>query len=104
MIRHILFWKFNEQTRAGQNTGELIRRMDRSARNMVGKIDGLLRAEVGENTAGGPWDFIFYSELTDQAALDAYQNPPPHAADDDCAENASAKRTAAGRSYATCGY
>ena len=25
-------------------------------------------------------------------------------ADDDCAENGSAKRTAAGRSYATCGY
>ena len=29
---------------------------------------------------------------------------PPHAADVDCAENGSAKRTAAGRSYATCGY
>ena len=27
-----------------------------------------------------------------------------HAADVDCAENGSAKRTAAGRSYATCGY
>lgn len=80
MIRHILFWKFNEQTRTRQDTGELIRRMDRSARNMVGKIDGLLRAEVGENTAGGRWDFIFYSELTDQAALDAYQNHPLHQA------------------------
>ena len=32
------------------------------------------------------------------------RGPPPHAADDDCAENGSAKRTAAGRSYATCGY
>ena len=32
------------------------------------------------------------------------EGPPPHAADVDCAENGSAKRTAAGRSYATCGY
>ena len=33
-----------------------------------------------------------------------WREDPSHAADDDCAENGSAKRTAAGRSYATCGY
>ena len=44
--------------------------------------------------------------LGDQTRLPRkrWREDPSHAADDDCAENGSAKRTAAGRSYATCGY
>lgn len=51
-----------------------------SVRNMQGKIDGLLQAEIGENTLGNEWDFVFYTVFSSQAALDAYQEHPLHVA------------------------
>ena len=47
---------------------------------MVGHIEGLRCAEINTNTAGGEYDLVFYSELRDADALQAFQNHPLHVA------------------------
>lgn len=44
------------------------------------RIDGLRCAEINANTAGGEYDLVFYSELRDADALQAFQNHPLHIA------------------------
>lgn len=46
---------------------------------MNGHIEGLIRAEIGANTAGG-YDLVFYSEFTDAQALAAFRDHPLHVA------------------------
>ena len=61
---------------------ELYRYRQESAqrsRSMNGHIDGLLKAEIGTNLAGG-YDLVFYAELEDTDALNAFRDHPLHAA------------------------
>ena len=37
--------------------------MSDSAKNLVGKIPGLIKAEIGENFADSDCDFVFYAEF-----------------------------------------
>lgn len=80
MIRHIILWKFSDQVKKDGNEEQVIQLLSQSVSNMVGKIDGLLSAEVGRNVAGGAYDFVYCAELRDQQALDAYKNNPLHVA------------------------
>lgn len=80
MIRHILFWKFTDQVKAEHREAEALAFLQNSVATMDGHIDGLLRAEIGTNTAGGDYDLVFYSELADESALKAFQNHPLHIA------------------------
>lgn len=80
MIRHILFWKYTDTVKAEHKEAETLALLKKSVATMVGHIDGLLCAEINTNTAGGEYDLVFYSELRDADALQAFQNHPLHSA------------------------
>lgn len=80
MVRHILLWKFSRQVKEQGRQQEALAVMADSVAGMVGKIPGLLRAEIGENRTGDACDFVFYAELEDMEALAAYQGHPLHVA------------------------
>ena len=80
MVRHILLWKFSKQVKEEGRQQEALAAMSASVSTMVGKIPGLLRAEIGENLTGSACDFVFYAELEDMEALAAYQTHPLHVA------------------------
>lgn len=80
MIRHILFWKYTDTVKAERKEAETLAFLQKSVATMVGHIDGLLCAEINANTAGGEYDLVFYSELRDADALQAFQNHPLHIA------------------------
>ena len=65
MIRHILFWKYTDTVKAEHKEAEVLAFLQKSVATMVGHIDGLRCAEINENTAGGEYDLVFYSELRD---------------------------------------
>lgn len=80
MIRHIILWKFSDQVKQSGNEDKIIALLNHSVSNMVGKIDGLLAAEVGRNIADGDYDFIYCADLRDEQALAAYQTHSLHQA------------------------
>lgn len=80
MVRHILLWKFSRQVIEEGRQQEALALMSASVSNMVGKIPGLIRAEIGGNLTGNACDFVFYAELEDMDALAAYQVHPLHVA------------------------
>lgn len=80
MVRHILLWKFSQKVKEEGRQKEALAAMSASVSAMVGKIPGLIRAEIGENLTGDACDFVFYSELEDMEALAAYQVHPLHVA------------------------
>ena len=80
MIRHILFWKYTDTVKAEHKEAEALAFLQKSVATMVGHIDGLRCAEINANTVGGENDLVFYSELRDADALQAFQNHPLHIA------------------------
>lgn len=80
MIRHIILWKFSDQVKQNGNEDEVIALLKHSVSNMVGKIDGLLAAEIGRNVAGCGYDFVYCADLRDEQTLKAYQTHPLHEA------------------------
>ncbi|MDR3283761.1 MAG: Dabb family protein [Treponema sp.] len=76
MIRHLVLWNLTDEAKAQiQETAEIL---DKSARNMVGKIPGLLKSEVRVNQAGDPHELILYSEFESPADLKPYIDHPVH--------------------------
>lgn len=76
MIRHIVMWNLKDHTEDGTKA-ENAAAIKQGLEALVGKIDGLLRAEVMIGTAGG-MDLCLYSELTSMEALEAYKVHPLH--------------------------
>lgn len=77
MIRHIVLWKLKEQTEDGtreQNAAAIKAGLE----GLVGRIDGLIKAEVTASIAPGGYDLCLYSELRDAEALVFYRNHPLH--------------------------
>ena len=79
MIRHILFWNYTEKVKAEHKEDEMLPFLQQSVDTMNGKIDRLIRAEIGKNTAGG-YDLVFYAEFEDQEVLKAFRDHPLHVA------------------------
>lgn len=79
MVRHILFWKLKDEFCASDQRAQAMRKLADSVATLRG-IDGLLRAEIGWNEAGGEYNVVFYSEFADQAALEAFRDHPLHVA------------------------
>lgn len=77
MVKHIVFWKLKEQAE-GKTKEENAAILKERLEGLVGKIDGLLSAQVGVNFTPGGFDLCLYSELDSQEALSAYQNHPLH--------------------------
>ena len=79
MIRHIVMWNLKEQTEDG-SLEENAAQIKEGLEGLVGKIDGLLRAEVTRNFTPGGMDLCLYSELRDKEALAFYRDHPLHKA------------------------
>ncbi len=80
MIKHIVMWKLKDDAHGNDkatNAGLIKEKLE----DLSGKIDGLLKIEVGiDFLGGGNFDVVLYSELSSKEALDTYQNHPLHQA------------------------
>ncbi|MEW8525669.1 MAG: Dabb family protein [Candidatus Thiodiazotropha endolucinida] len=75
MIKHIVMWTYRKEDR-----DETIKTLKSMFDELQGKIDGLLRLEIGINTVpdAAACDMVLYSEFEDWSALEFYQNHPDH--------------------------
>ncbi|HIS75188.1 MAG TPA: Dabb family protein [Candidatus Merdivicinus excrementipullorum] len=78
MVRHIVMWKLKDQTEDGSKA-ENAAAIKAGLEGLVGKIDGLLKAEVMVGVPGG-MDLCLYSELSSMEALEGYKVHPLHKA------------------------
>lgn len=76
MIRHIVMWKLKDQTGDGTKA-ENAAAIKAGLEGLVGKIDGLMRAEVLTGMPGG-MDLCLISELRDEEALAFYRDHHLH--------------------------
>ncbi len=79
MIKHIVIWKLKNKTLPLDRCVDALAIKD-VLENLVGKIPGLLKTEVGfdfreKETSG---DIVLYSEFESREALENYQNHPEH--------------------------
>lgn len=79
MIRHILFWKLQEDYRTGAHRAQALQVL-RDSVATLSPIKGLRCAEIGDNLAGGDYDLVFYAEFDDVTALENFREHPLHAA------------------------
>ncbi len=77
MIRHIVLWKLKDQTEDGTKA-ENAAAIKAGLEGLVGKIDGLLRAEVTVGIPTSGYDLCLFSELRDAEALAFYRDHPLH--------------------------
>lgn len=77
MVRHIVLWNLQDQAEGNSKAtnGALIKE---GLEGLLGKIDGMTRAEVAVGTNPEGYDLCLLSEFTSQEALDAYQKNPLH--------------------------
>lgn len=81
MIKHIVMWKLKEEAH-GNNKETNARLIKEKLEALNGKIDGLLKLEIGiDFLGGGNFDVVLYSELSKKEDLDTYQNHPLHQAE-----------------------
>ena len=78
MVKHIVMWKIKGTN--GLTKEETAQEIKRSLEDLNGKIEGLLRLEVGIDflQSEASYDVVLYSELVDKAALEYYQTHPLH--------------------------
>lgn len=80
MVKHIVMWKLKDEAH-GNNKATNAQIIKEKLEALNGKIDGLLKAEVGVDfLGGGNFDVVLYSEVASREALDAYQQHPLHQA------------------------
>lgn len=78
MIKHIVFWKLKDEAH-GNDKATNAQLIKEKLENLNGKIDGLLKLEVGIDFLGnGNYDVALYSEVESRNALDFYQKHPLH--------------------------
>jgi hypothetical protein len=79
MIKHIVFWRLNE-TAYGNDKKANAQILKEKLLAMQGKVDGLLKVEVGFDFANekDSCDVVLYSEFTSKEALHQYQIHPDH--------------------------
>lgn len=80
MIKHIVMWKLKDEAH-GNDKATNARLVKEKLEALSGKIEGLLKIEVGiDFLGGGNFDVVLYSELSSKEALNSYQNHPLHQA------------------------
>lgn len=79
MVKHIVAWRLKEKA-LGNSKEQNAKLIKTKLENLVGKIPGLLKAEVGINFAqdDSASDVVLYSEFESKEALAAYQVHPIH--------------------------
>lgn len=81
MIKHIVMWKLKDHAEGADRAANAAR-MKALLDGCAGLVPGLLKLEavIAQPGLEATYDVMLYSEFTDKAALDAYQNHPDHAA------------------------
>jgi len=81
MIKHIVFWRLKEAAH-GNDRATNARLIREKLQALQGQIPGLLKLEVGFDFIGADTSshVALYSEMTDRAALEVYQQHPLHQA------------------------
>ena len=80
MVKHIVMWKLKDEAH-GNDKATNAKMIKESLEALDGKIDGLMKIEVGVDFLGeGNFDVVLYSELLKKESLDVYQNHPLHQA------------------------
>jgi quinol monooxygenase YgiN len=81
MLKHIVMWKLKEHAE-GADRATNAARLKQLLDGCADVVPGILKFEVALAQPGleATYDIILYSEFTDKAALDAYQNHPDHVA------------------------
>ena len=79
MIKHIVFWRLNESAH-GNDKQTNSRLLKDKLLAMKGKVDGLLKIEVGFDFSNekDSCDVVLYSEFSSKEALHQYQIHPDH--------------------------
>lgn len=79
MIKHIVFWRLNENAH-GNDKQTNARILKEKLLAMKGKVDGLLKIEVGFDFSNekDSCDVVLYSEFSSKEALHQYQIHPDH--------------------------
>ncbi|MBR2867343.1 MAG: Dabb family protein [Alistipes sp.] len=80
MIRHIVMWKFRRDLE--ETPEQIALEMKSRLEALVGKIDGLLRAEVGVNIkeTASSYDAVLTADFPSFEAMEAYKVHPLHVA------------------------
>jgi len=79
MLKHILLWKFKDEYKENEvEFDKKVKILHKMFSGMAGKIDGLIKAEIGKDISGGNYDIVLYSEFVNKAALDGYKIHPLH--------------------------
>lgn len=79
MIRHILFWKLQEEYREGEKRREAEARLAGVRRDARPHSRPAQRKDRPE-PCGGEYDLVFYADLDDRDALAAFRDHPLHVA------------------------
>ncbi|MBU0590083.1 MAG: Dabb family protein [Gammaproteobacteria bacterium] len=81
MIKHIVMWKLKDQAEGSDKATNMVKAkaMLESCAHIT---PGTVKFEVATAQSGleCSYDLVLYTEFTDRAALDAYQNHPTHQA------------------------
>jgi len=79
MIKHIVFWRLNESAH-GNDKQTNSRLLKDKLLAMKGKVDGLLKIEVGFDFSNekDSCGVVLYSEFSSKEALHQYQIHPDH--------------------------
>lgn len=78
MIRHIVMWKFRRDL--AETPQQIASEMKSRLEALNGKIEGLLRAEVGVNVkqSASSYDAVLTADFTSWEAMEAYKVNPLH--------------------------
>jgi hypothetical protein len=81
MIKHIVMWKLKDQAEGADRQANA-RKMKELLDGCANIVPGILKLEVALALPGleATYDVVLYSEFSDRAALDAYQEHPQHVA------------------------
>ena len=81
MLKHIVMWKLKDHAEGADRAANALR-VKALLDACDGLVPGMLKLEVAIAEPGleATYDVVMYSEFTDKAALEAYQEHPRHVA------------------------
>lgn len=81
MLKHIVMWKLKDHAEGADRAANAVR-LKALLDACDGLVPGMLKLEVAIAQPGleATYDVVLYTEFTDRAALDAYQEHPQHVA------------------------
>ncbi len=76
MVKHVIFWKLKAEEKA--NAAAHAKKLQSMFDGLIGNVEGLEQAEVGQNYNGGDFDLCLYTVFSSKEAERAYQTHPLH--------------------------